>query len=101
MDWVNDNTIWFQSEESGYSHLYTYDLALGKRQALTSGKYEVQSVELSLDKKSFYMTTNEVHLGEKHFYKLLIAGGKAEKITSLTGAHEVTLSPDEKWIAYR
>ncbi len=101
LGWVNDNTIWFQSEESGYSHLYTYNLASGKKQALTSGKYEVQSVELSLDKKFFYVTTNEVHPGEKHFYKLPIAGGKAEKLTSMTGAHEVTLSPDEKWIAYR
>ncbi len=101
LGWVNDNTVWLQSEESGYSHLYTYDVASGKKQALTSGMYEVQSVELSLDKKSFYITTNEVHPGEKHFYKLSVTGGKAEKLTSMTGAHEVTLSPDEKWMAYR
>src|SRR6478735_390705 len=101
LGWVNDNTLWFQSEESGYSHLYTYDVAAGKKQALTSGKYEVQSVELSLDKKFFYITTNEVHPGEKQFYKLPTTGGKAERLTSMTGAHEVTLSPDEKWMAYR
>jgi len=101
LGWVNDNTVWFQSEESGYSHLYTYDVASGKKQALTSGKYEVQSVELSMDKNSFYIITNEVHPGEKHFYKVPVTGGKAEKLTSMTGAHEVTLSPDEKWMAYR
>ncbi len=101
LGWVNDNTLWFQSEESGYSHLYTYDLATGKKQALTSGKYEVQSVDISTDKKFFYIITNEVHPGEKQLYKLLVTGGKAEKLTSMTGAHEVTLSPDEKWIAYR
>jgi dipeptidyl aminopeptidase/acylaminoacyl peptidase len=101
LGWVNDNTLWFTSEESGYSHLYIYNLSTQKKQALTSGKYEVQSVELSLDKKSFYITTNEVHPGEKHFYRLPIGGGKAEKLTSMTGAHEVTLSPDEKWMAYR
>ncbi len=101
LGWVNDNTLWFTSEESGYSHLYIYNLSTEKKQALTSGKYEVQSVELSLDKKSFYITTNEIHPGEKHFYRLPIASGKAEKLTSMTGAHEVTLSPDEKWMAYR
>jgi dipeptidyl aminopeptidase/acylaminoacyl peptidase len=100
--WLADNkTIWYQSEESGYSHLYIADITSGKNQALTSGKYEVQSAELSRDKKFFYITTNEVHPGEKQFYKLPVSGGKAERLTSMTGAHEVSISPDEKWIAYR
>lgn len=100
--WLADNkSVWFQSEETGYSHLYIAEITSGKKLALTSGKYEVQSVELSRDKKFFYLTTNEVHPGEKHFYKLPVTGGKAEKLTTLTGAHEVSLSPDEKWLAYR
>jgi dipeptidyl aminopeptidase/acylaminoacyl peptidase len=98
--WVN-NQLWFQSEESGYSHLYIYDFNAGKKQALTSGNYEVQNVELSNDMKTFYITTNEVHPGEKHFYRLPAAGGKAEKLTTFPGAHEVSLSPDEKWLAFR
>ncbi len=102
MGWLADNkTVWFHSEESGYSHLYTADVTTGKKKALTSGKYEVQQAQLSNDKKFFYLTTNEVHPGEKHFYKLPVGGGKAEKITALTGANEVTLSPDEKWLAIR
>ncbi len=99
--WINDNVVWFLSEETGYSHLYIYDFTLGKRQALTSGKYEVQRVEVSRDKKSFYLTTNEPHPGEKHFYRLPVTGGKAERLTTLPGAHEVTLSPDQKWLAVR
>lgn len=100
--WLGDNkTLFFISEETGYSHLYAYDISTKKKTALTSGKYEVQQVDLARDKKFFYLTTNEVHPGEKHFYKLPVSGGKAEKITTLTGAHEVSLSPDEKWIAYR
>jgi len=99
---LSDNkTIWFQSEETGYSHVYLLDVTNGKKQALTSGKYEVQSVQLSRDKKFFYLTTNEVHPGEKHFYKISAMGGKPEKITTLTGANEVNLSPDEKWLAIR
>lgn len=102
MGWMADaKTLWFASEETGYSHLYSYDLAASKKQTLTSGKYEVQNIELSNDKKSFYLITNEVHPGEKHFYKLPIAGGKAEKLTTMTGNNEVTLSPDEKWLAIR
>ncbi len=101
LGWTNNTTVWFHSEETGYSHLYTVDVTSGKKTALTSGKYEVQQAQLSKDKKYFYIVTNEVHPGEKQFYKLPVTGGKAERITSMTGAHEVKLSPDEKWIAYR
>lgn len=101
MGWINNQTVWFHSEESGYSHLYTVDVTSGKKTALTSGKYEVQQAQLARDKKSFYITTNETHPGEKHLYKLPITGGKAEKITSMTGNNEVSVSPDEKWIAFR
>lgn len=102
LGWLPDGkTLYFTSEETGYAHLYTYNFATSKKQALTSGKYEVQSVELSNDGKSFYLITNEVHPGEKHYYRLPAAGGKAEKLTTATGNHEVNLSPDEKWLAIR
>ncbi len=101
LGWVNNTTVWFHSEETGYSHLYAVDITSERKTALTSGKYEVQQAQLSKDKKYFYIITNEIHPGEKQFYKLPVTGGKAERITSMTGAHEVLLSPDEKWIAYR
>jgi dipeptidyl aminopeptidase/acylaminoacyl peptidase len=100
LGWIN-NQLWFQSEESGYAHLYVYDFTTSKKTALTSGKYEVQNVDLSRDKKFYYIITNEVHPGEKQFYKLPVAGGKAERLTTMTGNNEVTISPDEKWLAIR
>jgi dipeptidyl aminopeptidase/acylaminoacyl peptidase len=98
--WINDHTIWFQSEETGYSHLYRYDLKTRTKTALTSGQYEVQTAQLSRDKKYFYITTNEVHPGEKHFYRLPVTGGKAERLTKLTGANQAVLSPNEKYFAF-
>lgn len=97
--WIDDNTYYFQSEATGYSHLYTVNVQTGQKQALTQGKYEVQRVQLSRDKKWFYLTTNEVHPGEQHFYRMPVTGGRAEQLTSMTGAHQVTLSPDEKYLA--
>jgi dipeptidyl aminopeptidase/acylaminoacyl peptidase len=99
--WIDGKTLWFVSEATGYSHLYTYDMSTKKKSALTSGKYEVQTFDLSKDRKFFYITANEVHPGEKQFLKLPVTGGKAERLTSLTGNNEVTLSPDEKWLAIR
>jgi dipeptidyl aminopeptidase/acylaminoacyl peptidase len=100
--WLNASQIWFLSEETGYSHLYTLDVASGSKKAITAGNYEVQSVQLPNSKKYYYVVTNEVHPGEKHFYRIPLAGGKAEKLTTMTGAHDnIRISPDEKNIAFR
>jgi dipeptidyl aminopeptidase/acylaminoacyl peptidase len=92
--WIDAHTFWFQSEVSGYSHLYKADVITGVKTALTSGRYEILQAALSKDKKLFYITTNEVQPGEQQFYQLPVAGGKAQRITTLTGANQVTLSPD-------
>ena len=99
--WINDKTIYFQSEGTGYSHLYTLDVTTGKKTQLTKGKFEVQKVDLSKDKKDFYLITNELHPGEQHFYKMSISGGERTRITQVTGANEVTISPDETKLAVR
>jgi dipeptidyl aminopeptidase/acylaminoacyl peptidase len=99
--WINDNTFYFQSEASGYAHLYTYDITTGTKKAITEGKYEVQNVELSQNKQLFYLLTNEEHPGKQNWYRIKTDGTKKEKITSLEGGYEVSMSPDEKWIAYR
>lgn len=101
LGWIDENTCWYQSEASGYSHLYTANVNSGETKALTSGNYEVQEAQLSPDKKYFYITTNEVHPGEKQFYRIGVSGGKAERITTMPGANEVSVSPDGKWLAFR
>jgi dipeptidyl aminopeptidase/acylaminoacyl peptidase len=98
--WINESAYWFQSEESGYSHLYRYELESEKKTALTQGNYEIQSVQLSNDRNYFYVTSNEVHPGEKQFYRISVNGGKAERLTHLTGANQVVLSPNEKQLAF-
>ncbi len=97
--WIDENNFWYQSEVTGYSHLYSVNITDGKKKTYTSGKFEVQDAQLSNDKKYFYITTNEVNPGEQQYYRLSIAGSKLERITTLTGANQVTISPDEKTIA--
>lgn len=99
--WLDNQTIYFQSETTGYSHLYTFNLSTGQKTALTSGRFEVQNVVLSKDKKTFYLITNEVHPGEQHVYRMAATGGARTRLTHTPGAHEMTLSPDEKHLAIR
>lgn len=97
--WITNETAWFQSEATGYSHLYSLNARTGAVAALTAGNHEIQDANLSADKKYFYFTSNEVHPGEKHFYRLPVAGGKAERLTKMEGSNVVSLSPDEKTMA--
>ena len=97
--WMPNNKVWFQSEESGYSHLYVYDLKSGKKKALTKGKFEVYSPKISKDEKKWYFTANIDHPGVRHFYSMPINGGKITKITTLEGNNNVVMSPDESMLA--
>lgn len=99
--WINDHSFYFQSEQTGYSHLYSYDFNTQSTTALTKGNYEVQDAILTKNKKAFYILSNEVHPGQQNWYKLLIDGLVKEKITNKVGTYEVSMAPDEKTIAYR
>ncbi|MBN2174643.1 MAG: S9 family peptidase, partial [Bacteroidales bacterium] len=102
MGWMPDRkSVWFQSEESGYSHLYAVNVETKDKKALTSGKFEVSDAFISNDKKNFYFTANKVHPGVTHFYRMPVWGGELTQITSMEGGNEVTLSPDEKNLAFR
>jgi dipeptidyl aminopeptidase/acylaminoacyl peptidase len=96
---ADNQTIYFQSETDGYSHLYTFNLATNTKKQLTQGKFEVQSVQLSRNKQNFYLTTNEVHPGEQHFYRMSVTGGERQKLTKMVGGNQVVLSPDESKLA--
>jgi dipeptidyl aminopeptidase/acylaminoacyl peptidase len=93
--WIDNDNFFYHSEADGYSHLYSVNVLISGKKQLTQGKFEVQNAVLSRDKQFFYLTTNEVHPGEQHFYRMSVKGGDRAKLTEAVGAHEVTISPDE------
>lgn len=97
LGWLPDNKhIYFQSEASGYSHLYILDVTKGSKKQLTSGTFEVFNPTISSNGKYWYLTTSEVDPGERHLYMMPLMGGKMEKLTTLPGNNDVSISPDEK-----
>ncbi|TDY10541.1 alpha/beta fold hydrolase [Meridianimaribacter flavus] len=101
VEWIDNTTIWFKSEKTGYAHLYTANVNSGKTKALTEGNFEIQQVTLSKDKKTFYIISNKESAHQTHFYHLPVKGGKMVQITSQKGGHEVSISPDERKLAVR
>ncbi len=95
--WLPDSEhIYYQSEESGYSHLYLLNVQSGEKTALTSGEFEVFNPSISKDGKSWYFTSSEVSPSVRHFYKMPLMGGEREQLTSLDGKNDAFLSPDEE-----
>lgn len=99
LGWTDNQHVYFQSEASGYAHIYVADVSNGVKRQLTSGKWEVKNLSLAKDKQTFYFTGNIEHPGITHFYKVSVNGGTPIKITSMKGGNEVILSPDEQWLA--
>ncbi len=95
--WLPDNrTLWYLSEESGYSHLYTQPAEGGAQRALTSGKWEASDVRWSHDGSVAYMMCNRATPGDYEVCAVNAKGGEVREVTSLDGVERFTLSPDEK-----
>ncbi|MFD2166948.1 prolyl oligopeptidase family serine peptidase [Thalassotalea euphylliae] len=94
--WIgNQGKLFYLSEESGYSQLYTKSLK-GKASALTQGSFEVSDIALSNDNERFYFKANIKHPGIYEVYSIDASGENLEQHTDLDGLVDYVLSPDEQ-----
>ena len=100
LGWMkNDREIYFQSERTGYSHLYAVAFDGGDARALTSGNWEVLNTRQSRDKSHFYLTASKDGPFDQFLYEMAGDGGPLTRITQEPGKHAATLSPDERSVA--
>ncbi len=98
--WLPDGrTLWYLSEESGYSHLYT--LAGERRRQLTDGRWEVSQVEVARDGRSFYFRCNRAWPGDYEVCHVPASGGQVREVTALDGVEDFALSPDGRQLLLR
>jgi dipeptidyl aminopeptidase/acylaminoacyl peptidase len=89
--WLRDNrTLWYESEESGYAHLYTKS-PNAEPQALTQGRFEVSEPALSADGRWFYVLSNAQALYSYDVYRVPSGGGKLQRVTQLQGLENFAL----------
>jgi dipeptidyl aminopeptidase/acylaminoacyl peptidase len=97
--WLNDNrTLWYLSEQSGRSQLYT-KLLDGPPRELTSGNFEVSHPQLSDDGQWFYVRSNQVAPYSYDVYRVPATGGVLTRITQFQGMTDFRLSPDGRRLA--
>lgn len=83
MGWLPDNeTLWYLSEESGYSQLYVK--RPGRRATqLTRGEWEVSDPMVNRGGTHFYFVGNRNHPGEHQVYRVPVSGGEMEQLTDI------------------
>jgi len=92
--WLPDNqTLWFLSEQSGYSHLYTQRGSEKPRQR-TSGNWEVSSPVPTADGSGFLFVCNRASPGKYEVCRNDLATDDVRELTDLGGVEQFTLSPD-------
>ena len=99
--WLPDNkTLFYLSEEDGYSHIY---IKKGKRRArqLTEGQFEVSNVTVAKNGDYLYFKANKPHPGIYEIYRISVKGGEIEPLTDLGGLNDYVLSPDESNLLVR
>lgn len=87
--WLNDDVCYFQSEESGYSHLYTYDFDKEKKEQITEGEFEIhQTIDYGKDNE-LIVIANKNHPGNREVYRLYFKDKSLIPIFTYDGKHEV------------
>ncbi|MBP3983775.1 prolyl oligopeptidase family serine peptidase [Pseudoxanthomonas helianthi] len=91
--WLPDSrTLWWLSEEKGWSHLYASDG--GKPRALTSGHWEASQPQVSADGRALFFLCNRQRPGVYEVCAVGTGGGEVREVTSLRGVEDFSLSPD-------
>jgi dipeptidyl aminopeptidase/acylaminoacyl peptidase len=93
--WLPDSDkVYFGSEETGYAHIYTINADGTGKQALTSGNWEVLSLQILEDESGFLMHTNEGSPFNQHAYTIRFDGSRKRALTRGDGSFTATPSPD-------
>lgn len=96
----NSNTefIW-QSQRTGYNHLFHYSLEKGLVAQITKGNWLVSDVlGFNEKKKEIYFTSTKETPLEKHLYKISWANFKMQRLDNAPGVHTGILSSDGSYL---
>jgi dipeptidyl aminopeptidase/acylaminoacyl peptidase len=97
--WMPDGrTLWYLSEQTGYSQLYLDD---GKARQLTTGTWEASQPQLSADGRQFLFVCNRARPGDYEVCAVDVAGGAVRELTAMKGVENFAVSPDGRHLLVR
>ncbi len=105
--WLADGSFLWESERTGYRHLYRYSANGELQGAVTQGEWQVRNVE-RIDEEGgavFFEGTAQSAI-ERSFYRAPLAGMGPDgaglvHLTPERGTHSISFSPNGEWIIDR
>jgi dipeptidyl aminopeptidase/acylaminoacyl peptidase len=83
------------SEQSGFRHLYVLDPLYDQNEQVTFGRCEVYPVELSKDRKSYFVTATKEDPACRDVYRVTLADRTMQRLTTGHGVYDdVAVAPD-------
>ncbi len=93
--WLADGSFIWESERSGWRHLYLYGANRKLTRQITDGKWEVRSLD-EIDEEgglAFFTATQHSHIAPQP-YSIKLDGTGLTRLSTTEGAHRVSVSPD-------
>ena len=91
--WLEDGSFLWQSERSGWRHLYHYQATGELIRTLTSGDWEVQRLH-GVDKSGvwvYFSGTKRSYIG-RDVYRVRLRGGNPERLSEREGTHRASFN---------
>ena len=98
---TRDLFVW-NSERDGHSHLYLYKTDGTMTHQITSGPWQVTSLDAVDEKRGhIYFTANKNSVIERHVYRVGEKGGRVRQLSKRDGTHSATFSPNHRYYVDR
>ena len=93
--WLKDGSFLWQSERSGWKHLYHYKADGSLVRQITDGKWEIRALH-GIDEASgwiYFSGTERSHIGVD-VYRITLEGTLMQRLSKEEGTHSARFSPD-------
>lgn len=100
IQWAAGDRLVFPWEKDGWLHLYSVPVGGGAATLLTPGDFEIETVNLTPDRRQVVFNSNQDDLDRRHLWRVDIAGGKPVQLTKGTGIEWLPVALGDKALAY-
>jgi dipeptidyl aminopeptidase/acylaminoacyl peptidase len=99
--WAAEDRLVFSWERDGWLHLYSVPATGGKETLLTPGKFEIEFVNLTPDRRQILFNSNQDDIDRRHVWRVDVTGGRPVSLTKGTGIEWLpVMTSDGKSLAY-
>jgi len=104
IQWAAGDRLVFPWEKDGWLHLYSVPASpsgsIGTATLLTPGDFEIETVNLTPDRRQVVFNSNQDDLDRRHLWRVDVAGGRPVQLTKGTGIEWLPVALGEKALAY-